>query len=142
MCIRDRLLPFFLFPVCVIRLAGLPLGYLLKRTLWLLPVAVMIGLFNPLVDRTPMGEWQEPRNFLRRPGKNADLIDEESSDFNAGVQTVDAGISAGKPDVYKRQPLRWSSSVDFPAPFPPTTATDSPWVMRRETPFSAGGESG
>ena len=51
------LLPFFLFPVCVIRLAGLPLGYLLKRTLWLLPVAVMIGLFNPLVDRTPMGEW-------------------------------------------------------------------------------------
>ena len=51
------LLPFFLFPVCVIRLADLPLGYLLKRTLWLLPVAVMIGLFNPLVDRTPMGEW-------------------------------------------------------------------------------------
>ena len=51
------LLPFFLFPVCVIRLAGLPLGYLLKRALWLLPVAVMIGIFNPLVDRTPMGEW-------------------------------------------------------------------------------------
>ena len=51
------LLPFFLFPVCVIRMAGLPLGYLLKRTLWLLPVAVMIGIFNPLVDRTPAGEW-------------------------------------------------------------------------------------
>ena len=50
-------LPFFLFPVCVIRMAGLPLGYLLKRTLWLLPVAVMIGIFNPLVDRTPAGEW-------------------------------------------------------------------------------------
>ena len=43
------LLPFFLFPVCVIRLAGLPLGYLLQRALWLLPVAVMIGIFNPLV---------------------------------------------------------------------------------------------
>lgn len=51
------LLPFFLFPVCVIRMAGLPLGYLLKRTLWLLPVAVMIGIFNPLVDRIPAGEW-------------------------------------------------------------------------------------
>lgn len=51
------LLPFFLFPVCVIRMGGLPLGYLLKRTLWLLPVAVMIGIFNPLVDRTPAGEW-------------------------------------------------------------------------------------
>ena len=42
-------------------------------------------------------ERQEPCDFLRRPGKNADLIDEESSDFNAGVQTVDTGISAGKP---------------------------------------------
>lgn len=51
------LLPFFLFPVCVIRIAGLPLGYLLKRTLWLLPVAAMIGIFNPLVDRAPAGEW-------------------------------------------------------------------------------------
>ena len=51
------LLPFFLFPVYVIRMAGLPLGYLLRRTLWLLPLAVMIGIFNPLVDRTPAGEW-------------------------------------------------------------------------------------
>lgn len=51
------LLPFFLFPVCAIRMAELPLGYLLKRTLWLLPVAVMIGIFNPLVDRMPAGEW-------------------------------------------------------------------------------------
>ena len=46
------------------------------------------------------------------------------------------------PEEGGSRPLRWSSSVDFPAPFPPTTATDSPWVMRRETPFSAGGESG
>lgn len=51
------LLPFFLFPVCVIRMAGLPLGYLVKRVLWIMPVAVMIGIFNPFLDRTPAGEW-------------------------------------------------------------------------------------
>ena len=57
------LLPFFLFPVCVIRLAGLPLGYLLKRTLWLLPVAVMIGLFTLWWTELP---WENGSAFPSR----------------------------------------------------------------------------
>lgn len=51
------LFPFLLFPVIVIRMADLPLPYLLKRTLWIMPAAIMIGIFNPIVDRTPAGEW-------------------------------------------------------------------------------------
>ncbi|MCD8060913.1 MAG: hypothetical protein LUE13_01010 [Akkermansiaceae bacterium] len=54
------------------------------------------------------------------------------------------GISPTRtwPEEGVSRPLRWSSKVDFPAPFPPTRATDSPCVMRMVTPFRAGGESG
>ncbi|MCU0666704.1 MAG: cobalt ECF transporter T component CbiQ [Candidatus Omnitrophica bacterium] len=45
-----QLMPFFIYPVFLISLGGLPAGYLLNRVLLLLPFAVFIGIFNPIVD--------------------------------------------------------------------------------------------
>jgi cobalt/nickel transport system permease protein len=47
----SALLPFALYPVVLIAAAGLPVGGLLKRLLWVSPFAVLLGLFNPLLDR-------------------------------------------------------------------------------------------
>jgi len=46
-----RLLPFFAFPLVLIVLAQLPAALLLRKTLLVLPVALLIGLPNPLFDR-------------------------------------------------------------------------------------------
>jgi cobalt/nickel transport system permease protein len=46
------LVPFFIFPVVLIALGDLPLGYLLKKILMAAPFAFFIGMFNPLIDRT------------------------------------------------------------------------------------------
>lgn len=45
------LLPFLLFPVALVALAGLPWGYLLKKLLLVAPFAFLIGAFNPFFDR-------------------------------------------------------------------------------------------
>ena len=47
----SALLPFFLFPVSLIALGGLPAGYLAKKLLLAAPFAFFIGVFNPLLDR-------------------------------------------------------------------------------------------
>lgn len=47
------LLPFFLFPVVMIVLGDVPPGVIARRTLLALPFALMVGLFNPLIDREP-----------------------------------------------------------------------------------------
>lgn len=44
-------IPFFLYPVFLISAGGLPGGYLLKKVLLVSPVAVLLGVFNPLIDR-------------------------------------------------------------------------------------------
>ena len=46
-----RLLPFFAFPIVVIALARLPAALILRKTTLVLPVALLIGLPNPLFDR-------------------------------------------------------------------------------------------
>ena len=45
------MLPFLFFPLFSIILAGLPVGYLLKKVLVVSPFAVMIGILNPFLDR-------------------------------------------------------------------------------------------
>jgi cobalt/nickel transport system permease protein len=45
------LIPFFLYPVVLIAMGDLPLGYLLKKILVAAPFAFFIGMFNPLIDR-------------------------------------------------------------------------------------------
>jgi cobalt/nickel transport system permease protein len=47
----SALLPFGLFPLCLILLADLPPGYLLKKLLLAAPFAFCVGVFNPLFDR-------------------------------------------------------------------------------------------
>ncbi len=44
-------MPFFLYPVVMISLGGLPAGYLLKKILLVSPFALLVGIFNPLLDR-------------------------------------------------------------------------------------------
>ncbi len=42
---------FFIYPIALISWSGLPIGYLLKKVLIILPFAFFIGIFNPLIDR-------------------------------------------------------------------------------------------
>jgi cobalt/nickel transport system permease protein len=50
----SALLPFVLYPVALVALAGLPVRTLVKRLLPVLPFVLMIGVFNPLLDRAPL----------------------------------------------------------------------------------------
>ncbi|WAC08339.1 MAG: cobalt ECF transporter T component CbiQ [Thermodesulfobacteriota bacterium] len=47
----SAILPFFLYPIALISLGGLPYNYLLKKVLIVSPFAILIGVFNPLLDR-------------------------------------------------------------------------------------------
>jgi cobalt/nickel transport system permease protein len=47
------LLPLLLYPVTVISLGNLPVGPLLQRLYLTVPFILFIGIFNPLLDRTP-----------------------------------------------------------------------------------------
>lgn len=49
-----RLAPFALFPVFLISVGGLPPGYLLKKLLPAAPFALVVGIFNPLLDTAAM----------------------------------------------------------------------------------------
>ncbi len=45
------LLPFVIFPLALIILGNLPLWYLLRRLAVVLPFILLVGIFNPLIDR-------------------------------------------------------------------------------------------
>jgi cobalt/nickel transport system permease protein len=47
----SALLPFVIYPVVLVALGNLPLGYLVKKVLLAAPFALLIGIFNPLLDR-------------------------------------------------------------------------------------------
>jgi cobalt/nickel transport system permease protein len=47
----SALIPFFIFPVVQISMGGLPAGYIFKKVILVAPFAVLIGIFNPLLDR-------------------------------------------------------------------------------------------
>jgi cobalt/nickel transport system permease protein len=44
-------IPFFLYPIVLISAGGLPGGYFLKKVLQVSPFAILIGIFNPIIDR-------------------------------------------------------------------------------------------
>ncbi len=46
------LIPFFSFPIILIILGGLPAGYIFKKVLLISPFAVLVGIFNPVFDRS------------------------------------------------------------------------------------------
>ena len=45
-----ELVPFFLFPVLLMTLGGIPTRFILKKVLIVSPFALLIGIFNPLLD--------------------------------------------------------------------------------------------
>jgi cobalt/nickel transport system permease protein len=45
------LLPFFLFPIVLVAVSGVPAGFVLRRIAMVAPFAVLVGAFNPLLDR-------------------------------------------------------------------------------------------
>ena len=47
----SALLPFFVYPVVMAAMGNLPPAYLFKKILLVSPFAVLIGVFNPLIDR-------------------------------------------------------------------------------------------
>jgi cobalt/nickel transport system permease protein len=48
------LLPFFVFPIAVVAMADLPVAFLARKIALVLPIALLIGLPNPLFDREPL----------------------------------------------------------------------------------------
>ena len=44
-------IPFFLYPIVLISAGGLPAGYFLKKVIQVSPFAILIGIFNPIMDR-------------------------------------------------------------------------------------------
>lgn len=46
-----QLLPFLLYPVALIAIGGLPPRYFLRKIAVVAPFAVLLGIFNPLLDR-------------------------------------------------------------------------------------------
>lgn len=50
----SQLLPFFLYPVALLGLGDLPAGYFLKKIILVAPFAILVGIFNPFLDREIM----------------------------------------------------------------------------------------
>jgi cobalt/nickel transport system permease protein len=50
----SALLPFFVFPLFTASRANLPAVYLIRRIVLIIPFAILVGLFNPLLDRQVM----------------------------------------------------------------------------------------
>lgn len=56
----SALIPFFMFPVLLLALGRIPLGPVLRKVAIAAPFALLVGAFNPLLDRQPMmeiGAW-------------------------------------------------------------------------------------
>jgi cobalt/nickel transport system permease protein len=50
----SALVPFVLYPVFLCSIGSIPITYLLKKIALVAPFAIMIGIFNPLLDTTPL----------------------------------------------------------------------------------------
>lgn len=47
----SAMVPFLIYPAVLVAIGELPLGYILRKLLIVIPFALLIGLFNPLFDR-------------------------------------------------------------------------------------------
>lgn len=50
----SRMIPFVIFPLAMIVSADLPVKYLAKKILIVAPFAVLVGMFNPIMDTQPL----------------------------------------------------------------------------------------
>lgn len=46
------LFPFFIFPAAMIAAGNLPFAYIVRKILLLCPFVIIVGIFNPIIDRT------------------------------------------------------------------------------------------
>lgn len=51
-----RLVWFFCFPIILAETSSLSYARIFLKSLWLLPVIAIVGIFNPIIDKTPL--WQ------------------------------------------------------------------------------------
>lgn len=47
----SAILPFFLYPVVLITVGQLPVGFIIRKIIAVAPFAVLVGIFNPFLDR-------------------------------------------------------------------------------------------
>ena len=50
----SALVPYVLFPVALLACGNIPAGFVLRRILWVSPFAILLGMFNPWLDRQAM----------------------------------------------------------------------------------------
>lgn len=50
----SALMPFLLYPLVLITAGGIPAGYVMRKVLIAAPFALVVGMFNPLLDREIM----------------------------------------------------------------------------------------
>jgi len=50
----SRMMPFVIYPLAMIIAADLPVLYLFKKILVVAPFAILVGMFNPLMDTQPL----------------------------------------------------------------------------------------
>jgi cobalt/nickel transport system permease protein len=50
----SALVPFALYPLALAAVGNIPAMFLIRKLLWVAPFAVLIGIFNPLLDREVM----------------------------------------------------------------------------------------
>lgn len=53
----SALTPFLLYPVALMALGDIPARPILRRMLVALPFALVVGMFNPILDRQPVAEF-------------------------------------------------------------------------------------
>ena len=147
----SALTPFVFFPLLLAGAGGIPLGLIARRVVIVSPFAIMIGLFNPLLDRAP-GVAARARRALRgldllrldpralRPhderGARADRHDELSRALPGAHRAAGA---AG---------LRRAAALSLPLPLPPRRGVREaapgprPAGDRRAGPHAAGRRRG
>ncbi len=56
----SALLSFFVYPIALIARGDIPARYILKKIILVAPFAILVGVFNPFLDREPLltiGDW-------------------------------------------------------------------------------------
>jgi len=49
-----QLIPFVIYPLTLVTLGNMPIGYILKKICLVAPFAIILGAFNPFIDRTAL----------------------------------------------------------------------------------------
>ena len=109
----SAMLPFALFLVVIMGLATIPADYLLKKLIIVSPFAIMVGIFNPLLDQQPMlhfgtfalsGGWLSFFSILLRFSLtvSAVLILVATTGFNAVCMAM---VKLGMPKIFAVQLL-------------------------------------